>query len=68
MSTWKCIYYALVCFLGSHTLKWSVGRVFIGPNTILAVGEKVLLCGTMDSPVQASDSRVHLSGAPSRWI
>jgi hypothetical protein len=29
--------------LGSHTLKWPVGVVFIGPNTILAVGEKLLL-------------------------
>jgi hypothetical protein len=29
--------------LGSHTLKWSVGVVFIDPNTKLAVGEKMLL-------------------------
>jgi hypothetical protein len=43
MSTWKCLLYALVCCLGSHTLNWSVGVVFIGPNTILAVGEKLLL-------------------------
>jgi hypothetical protein len=40
MSTWKCLLYALVCCLGSHTLKWPVGVVFIGPNIILAVGEK----------------------------
>jgi hypothetical protein len=43
MSTWECLYYALVCCLGSHTLKWSVGVVFVGPNTILAIGEKLLL-------------------------
>jgi hypothetical protein len=43
MSTWKCLYYALVCCLGSHTLKWPVGVVFIGPNTILAIREKLLL-------------------------
>jgi hypothetical protein len=44
MSTWKCLLYALVCFLGSHTFKWPVGVVFIGPNSILVVGEKLLLC------------------------
>jgi hypothetical protein len=38
MSTWKCLYYALVCCLGSHTFKWSMG-VFIAP-TLLAVGQK----------------------------
>jgi hypothetical protein len=43
MSTWKCLYYVLVCCLVSHTLKWLVGVVFIGPNTILAIGEKPLL-------------------------
>jgi hypothetical protein len=43
MSTWECLLYALVCCLGSHTLKWPVGVVFIDPNTNLAVGEKLLL-------------------------
>jgi hypothetical protein len=43
MSTWKCLYYSLVCCLGSHTLKWPVGGVFIAPNTKLAVGEMLLL-------------------------
>jgi hypothetical protein len=43
MSTWKCLLYVLVCCLGSHTLKWPVGVVFIGPNTIITVGEKLLL-------------------------
>jgi hypothetical protein len=43
MSSWKCLLYALVCCLSSHTLKWPVGVVFIGPNTKLAVGDKLLL-------------------------
>jgi hypothetical protein len=43
MSTWKCLLYALVCCLGSHTLEWPVAGVFIAPNTKQAVGEKLLL-------------------------
>jgi hypothetical protein len=43
MSTWECLLYALVCCLGSHTLKWPVGMVFIDSNTKLVVGEKLLL-------------------------
>jgi hypothetical protein len=43
MSTWECLLYALICCLGSHTLKWSVRVVFIDPNTKLAVVEKLLL-------------------------
>jgi hypothetical protein len=43
MSTWECLLYALVCHLSSHTLKWSVGMVFIGPKTKLATGENLLL-------------------------
>jgi hypothetical protein len=43
MSSLKCLLYALVCCLGSHTLKWPVGVVFINPNTKLAVGKKLLL-------------------------
>jgi hypothetical protein len=43
MSTWECLLYALVCCLGSHALKWSVGVVFIGPNINLAIEEKLLL-------------------------
>jgi hypothetical protein len=31
--------YALVCFLGSHTSKWSVGGIYSLP-TLLAVGQK----------------------------
>jgi hypothetical protein len=60
MSTWKCLYYTLVCCLGSHTLKWPVGVVFIGPNKILVIGEKLLLCGTQGSPVEALNSPVRL--------
>jgi hypothetical protein len=40
MSTWEYLLYALVCCLGSHTLEWLVGGVFIAPNTKLVVGEK----------------------------
>jgi hypothetical protein len=43
MSTWKCLQYALVCCLDSHTLEWPIGGVFIAPNTKLAIGEKLLL-------------------------
>jgi hypothetical protein len=43
MSTWECLLYALVCCLGSHTLEWAIGGVFIAPNTKLAIGEKLLL-------------------------
>ena len=43
MRSWECLLYALVCCLGSHTLEWPVGGVFIAPNTKLAVGEKLLL-------------------------
>jgi hypothetical protein len=43
MSTWKCLLYALVCCLGSHTFERPVGVVFIDPNTKLTVGEKMLL-------------------------
>jgi hypothetical protein len=39
MSTWKCLYYTLVCCLGSHTFKWSMGE-FIASPTLLAIGQK----------------------------
>jgi hypothetical protein len=42
MSSWKYLLYALICFLGSHTLKWPVVGVFIAHNTKLAVGEKLM--------------------------
>jgi hypothetical protein len=34
-----CQLYDLECCLGSHTLKWLVGVVFIATNQIVAVGE-----------------------------
>jgi hypothetical protein len=37
--------------LGSHTLKWPVGVVFIATNQNLAVGEGCLSHGAPDSPV-----------------
>jgi hypothetical protein len=36
---WICQLYDLECCLGSHTLKWPVGVVFIATNRIVAVGE-----------------------------
>jgi hypothetical protein len=36
---WVCQLYDLECCLGSHTLKWPVGVVFIATNQKLAVGE-----------------------------
>jgi hypothetical protein len=35
--------------------------VFIDPNTILVVGEKLLLCGTPDSSMEAPDSPERLA-------
>jgi hypothetical protein len=44
-----------------------LGQVFIGPNSKLAVGEKLLLlCGTPDSPVVHRTAYCSMSGAPSR--
>jgi hypothetical protein len=59
MSTWKCLLYALVCCLGSHTLKWSVGVVFIDPNTKLAVGlTPQVTVGAVGFPDVTPDSTV----------
>jgi hypothetical protein len=49
---WICQLYDLECCLGSHTLKWSVGVVFIATNQIVAVGKA------------AGDGRTGQSGAP----
>ena len=64
MSTWKCLLYALVCCLGSHTLEWSVGGVFIAPNTKLVVGEKLLLSAA-DLTVRCATGQ---SGAPDQTV
>jgi hypothetical protein len=53
--TWICLLYALICCLGSHTMKWSVGVVFIGPNPISSrwiEGNNFLSTGTPDSLVR----------------
>jgi hypothetical protein len=69
MSTWKCLYYALVCCLGSRTLKWPIGWSIYRPQLKSSRWRKAAaFCGTSDSPVEAPDSPVPLSGAPSRWI
>jgi hypothetical protein len=81
LSTWKCLQYALVCCLGSHTLKWPVERVFIASPTIIAVGEKQPLSvdgrtgqfgahwtSTVYCPVPYHVSRSLGSVAVDRWI
>jgi hypothetical protein len=54
MSTWKCLYYALVCCLGSHTFKWLVGGIYSLPNTSSRWTESgsFLSTGTPDSPAR----------------
>jgi hypothetical protein len=47
-----CQLYDLEYCLGSHTLKWPVGVVFIATNQIVAVGKA------------AGDGRTRQSGAP----
>jgi hypothetical protein len=48
--------------LGSLTLKWPVGVVFIATNQIVAVGKRLLVMGAPDSPVRHRT----VSGAPPR--
>jgi hypothetical protein len=51
---WICLLHALICCLGSHTLKWLVGLIFIGPNPISSrwtENSSFLSTGTLDSPV-----------------
>jgi hypothetical protein len=54
MSTWKCLYYVLVCCLGSHTSKWPVGGIYSLPHTSSSWTESnsFLSAGTPDSPVR----------------
>jgi hypothetical protein len=54
-----CQLYDLECCLGSHTLKWSVGVVFIATNHLVAVGEgswrwahRTVRCATGHCPVR----------------
>jgi hypothetical protein len=54
-----CQLYDLECCLGSHTLKWPVGVVFIATNQIIAVGEgcwrwthQTVRCATGQCPVR----------------
>jgi hypothetical protein len=54
MSTLKCLQYALVCCLGSHTSKWLVGGIYSLPHTSSRWTESssFLLMGTPDNPVR----------------
>jgi hypothetical protein len=48
--------------LGSHTLKWSVVVVFIGPNPISSrwtESNSFLSTGAPDSPVHTGQGNVH---------
>jgi hypothetical protein len=56
---WICQLYDLECCLGSHTLKWPVGVVFIATNHFVAVGEvcwrwahRTVRCATGHCPVR----------------
>jgi hypothetical protein len=56
---WVCQLCDLECFLGSHTLKWPVGVVFIATNQNLTVGEvcwrrahRTVRCATGQCPVR----------------
>jgi hypothetical protein len=56
---WICQLYDLECCLGSHTLKWPIGVVFIATNQIVAVGEvywrwahRIVRCATGQCPVR----------------
>jgi hypothetical protein len=51
---WICLLYPLICCLSSHTLKWPVGVVFIGPNLISRLDRKQQL---------SVDERTRQSGA-----
>jgi hypothetical protein len=44
MSTWKCLQYALVCFLGSHTLRWPVGGIYSLPHNYSRWIEVTVFC------------------------
>jgi hypothetical protein len=61
MSTWKCLLYTLVCFLGSNTSKWLVGGIYSLPHTSSRWTESssFLLTGTPDSPVRIGQGTVH---------
>jgi hypothetical protein len=51
-------------FFKSDSNAW-LGEVYIGPNSKLAIGEKLLLlCGTPDSPVVGTGQSNAMSGAP----
>jgi hypothetical protein len=61
MSTWKCIYYALVCCLGSHTLKWLVGWCIYRPHLNYSRWRKSC---SLYSPMMGNARSGALSSAP----
>jgi hypothetical protein len=70
---WISLLYALICCLGSHTLKWPVGVVFIGLNPIYSrwtESSSFLPMGTPDSPVRTRQGSVLClvpATLPDRW-
>jgi hypothetical protein len=59
---WICLLYVLICCLGSHPLKWSVGVVFIGLNNSYSCwieSSSFLSMGAPDSPVYTGHDVVH---------
>jgi hypothetical protein len=64
MSTWKCLQYALVCFLGSHTLKWPVGVIYSLRHNYSCWTEAAAFCRWAHRIVQCTpDKQCSLSGA-----
>jgi hypothetical protein len=73
MSTWKCLYYALVCCLGSHTLKWLVGVFIASPHNYSRWIEAAAFCRRAHRTVRCTpDMHCSLSDAlatsADRWI
>jgi hypothetical protein len=62
MSTWKCLQYALVCSLGSHTFKWLVGWCIYRPQLNSSRWRKAVAL----RHIGQSDGDTGQSGAPVR--
>jgi hypothetical protein len=59
---WICLLYPFICCLGSHTLKWPVGVVFIGSNPISSrwtESSSFLSTGAPDGPAHTGQGNVH---------
>jgi hypothetical protein len=64
MSTWKCLQYALVCFLGSNTSKWPVEGIYSLPNNCSRWTKVAAFCWLAHRTVRCTpDKHCSLSGA-----